>query len=255
MRHMALLDWEIVEVEEEEWQELIAESPPEPSTPKPGRRMRTILSMVFLSVGLVAALGYRVWLEAERGLAQIERHLGALVQTETLRVREDYPGGEFASDVKSIEINGSGALVRVVVTDTTPLGKIVTHEETRFYKPGRNGWAPTGPLVSFWGRPAELETTSIHFAFYERDRPFVEQFAAPADTFHRALRAFLGVPALSATTQLSVTIAARNVALGTLTPQGELTLRSPQLIYSHPDQPADAILYTRLQDLLVARTL
>ena len=261
MRQDTQLEWEIREVEEDEWAEVVMTASPETRREARAAQLLAALSALALTLILAGVAGYRLWQEAEAGIVATERHIGTLVEVETIRQQKRAATGEIAADVRSVVVKGSAAMVRVVVTETSSLGHILPHIETRFYERCPAGWRRTEPVAAFWGDAATLDTPTLHFEFYELDRPFVEAVAGPVDTHHAALRQILGLPPLAATGRITVAVVPEYVAPGTLLPNGTLVEPSPYLYFAAPpgrDKPllygeAGATLFLRVQRQLLAR--
>ena len=263
MRQNTQIEWEILEVEEDEWAEVTMAPPAD--EPRPARRqwLAKLLGSVALLAILAGVVGYRLVQEAEAGIAATERHIGSLVQVETIRQQPRAAPHELSTQVDDVVIKGRAAMVRVVVTETSSFGQVLPHIETRFYERCPAGWRRTAPVAAFWGEPAVLETPTLHFDFYELDRPYVEAVAAPIDAYHAALRQILGLPALAATGRVTVAVIPDFVAPGTLLPDGILTEGSPYLYYAAPpgdERPqffagASTTFLRRLQGQLLVRTM
>jgi len=231
MRHDTQIEWEILEVEEDEWAEVTLTAASE-RKPRRWQRLVTVFATAALLMALVAMTGYRLWQDAEAGIAATERHIGSLVQVETMHQQPLAATHELSTQVDDVVIKGSAAMVRVVVTETSWFGQVLPHIETRFYERCPAGWRRTEPVASFWGKPAALDTPTLHFDFYELDRPFVEAIAAPIDTYHLALRQILGLPPLRATGQITVAVVPRYVAHGEVLPDGTMVEPSPYLYFA-----------------------
>ena len=228
MRQHTQIEWEILEAEEDAWAEVTLA--PATCEPKPVCRQRlvTVFGVAVLLVALVVLVGYRLWQDAEAGIAATEQHVGALVEIETIRQQQSEPASELTAGVQSVDIMGSAAMVRVVMTQTSLLGEVCPHTELLFYRHSSAGWTRTGPIAAFWGKKEAIETSTLHFDFHELDRPYVEAVAGPADSFHRTLRESLGLPPMGATERVSVTVVPRNVSLDVLV-DGTLVNSSPLL--------------------------
>lgn len=263
MRQNIRIEWEILEAEEDEWAEVTMALPADEPRPISWRRFATAYGVVAFLVALSGMTGYRLWQDAEAGIAATERHIGTLVQVETFRQQPSTTAHELSAAVDEVTLKGSAAMVRVVVTKTSSFGQVLPHIETRFYERCPAGWRRTAPVATFWGDAAMLETPTLHFDFYELDRPYVEEVAAPIDAYHAALRQLLGLPALAATGRVTVAVIPDFVAPGALLPDGILTEGSPYLYYAAPpgdERPkffagASTTFLRRLQGQLLARAM
>ena len=218
------------------------------------RNQATALCMTLLLIALMGAAGHRLWQNAQAGIAATERHIVTLVEVETLRKQIDDPGTALAADVQSVLIKGSAAMVRVVVTETSSLGEISPQTKTLFYRQTSAGWKRRGPIAAFWGQAATLDTTTLHFKFYELDRPNIEAVAEPADDFHRTLREFLGLPPLGAAERITVTVVPKKSGPAILA-DGRLVAPSPILSNCNGDCQRARVLLVGLHWQLVARSL
>lgn len=255
MRREIGLEWEILEAEEEEWAEVtMAPAPAARKSARP-QGVTALLGVVVLLVAVAGVSGYRLWREAEAGIVATERHIGTLVEVETLRQQAGEPGTVLETGVQSVVVKGSAAMVRVVVAEMSPAGHELSRVETRFYRRCPAGWQRTGPVLAFWGDKAVLDTTTLHYEFYELDRPFVEQVAEPMDTFHQALRELLGLPPLGSGERITVEVLPTNAGLGIIAPSGNILLSSPELLYVGDDAEKDLLIAGRLQTLLRTRAL
>ncbi len=262
MREITQLAWEILEAEEDEWAEVTMA--PAAGEPRPARWqwLAKLLGSLALLAILTGVVGYRLVQDAEAGIVATERHIGTLVEVETIRQQPSTTAHERSAAMDEVTLKGSAAMVRVVVTETTPFGQILPHVETRFYERCPAGWRRTAPVATFWGDAAVLEMSTLHFDFYELDRPFVEAVAAPVDTYHAALRQILGLPALAATGRITVAVVPEYVAPGTVLPDGTLSEPSPYLSYAAPPESKRSMflevgrpLLLRLQGQLLARSM
>ena len=254
MRHAPQIEWEVLEAEDDEWAEVTLTATAGERRPVRWQRLATALGGVALLIALAGLAGYRLWQDAEAGITATERHIGTLVQVETIRQQQSEPAGELAADVQSVDIKGSTAMVQVVITETSPLGEACPRTEMLFYRRYPAGWKRTEPVAAFWGRAATLDTATLHFDFYELDRPFVEAVAEPADSFYRTVRQFLGLPPWSATEQVTITVAPRNVALAILA-DGTLLNSSPLMRNCYGGCERATMLLMGLRTQLIMRSL
>ncbi|MCB9121353.1 MAG: hypothetical protein H6640_16630 [Caldilineaceae bacterium] len=146
MRQNTQLAWEILEAEEDEWAEVTMAPPAD--EPRPARRqwLAKLLGSVALLATLTGVVGYRLVQDAEAGIAATERHIGTLVQVETIRQQQSEPASGLTADVQSVDIMGSAAMVRVVMTQTSLLGEVCSRTELLFFRRSSVGWTRTGPV-------------------------------------------------------------------------------------------------------------
>ncbi|MCB0052535.1 MAG: hypothetical protein KDE24_23660, partial [Caldilinea sp.] len=253
MREITQLEWEILEAEEEEWVEVTMAPPADEPRPAHRQWLAKLLGSVALLATLSGMIGYRLVQDAEAGIAATERHIGTLVQVETIRQPPSGAAQAVSSAVDTVLVKGNGAMVRVVVTETSSLGRVLPHIETRFYERCPAGWRRTEPIPAFWGEPAVLETPTLHFEFYELDRPYVEAVAEPIDTYHVALRQILGLAALAVTGRVTVAVTTNYVAPGTVPPDGTLVEPSPYLYFAAPPGREGPLLYAEAETTLLHR--
>lgn len=253
MHEITQLEWEILEAEEEEWVEVTMALPAD--EPRPARRqwLAKLLGAVALLATLTAAVGYRLVQDAEAGIAATERHIGTLVEVETIRQQPRSAVRELSAAVDEVTLKGRAAMVRVVVTETSSLGHVLPHIETRFYARCPAGWRRTDPIPAFWGDAATVDTATLHFDFFELDRPYVETVAAPVDAYHAALRQLLGLPSLAAAGRVTVAVTTNYVPPGTVLPDGTLTEPSPYLYYAAPPGREGPLLYAKAETTLLHR--
>jgi len=253
MREITQIAWEILEAEEDEWAEVTMA--PAAGEPRPARWqwLAKLLGSLALLAILTGVVGYRLVQDAEAGIAATERHIGTLVEMETIRQQPSTTARERSAAMDEVTLKGSAAMVRVVVTETTPFGQILPHVETRFYERCPAGWRRTAPVATFWGDAAVLETPTLHFDFYELDRTFVEAVATPVDMYHAALRRLLGLPALAATGRITVAVVPEYVAPGTVLPDGTLSEPSPYLYFAAPPGREGPLLFAEAETTLLHR--
>ena len=263
MRDNTQFEWEILEIEEDEWADVTMTAAAGERSPVRWQRLATALGVAALLIALAGMAGYRLWQEAEAGIAATERHLGTLVEIEAIRQLPPGTANDLSTALHDVVVKGNSAMLRVVVTETLSFGRTLPHVETRFYERYPAGWRRTGPIAEFWGDAAHLDTATLHYDFYELDRPYVEAAAAPIEAYHSALRSLLGLPPLAAIERMTIAVAAQHAAPGTVLPDGTLIEPSPYLYfaalpgYGGPQLYAEAgttFLY-RLQGQLLSRSL
>ncbi len=255
MRQTTPFLWEINETTEEEWEEL-ATATPERAAPQPVRRHRMAWAILAVTLGLLTVvLGVRLWQEAEKGVARVERDIGQVVQLETVQGRLHDFSAIDAALVDTIELNFAGAMARVVVTSTTPRGELVTYTETRFYRRQGAGWERCAPIPSFWGKAATLDTATLHFSYFVRDQPFVEAHALALDAYHQSLRTMLELPRLNGHSRITITIVPRTVPPLATGHDAPIIQSSPLLYRAAGTITGEVTAKEILQLLLLRRTL
>jgi hypothetical protein len=255
MRQTTPFLWEINETGAEEWEELTVAPPDSPEPPAPGRHGAAWAIMAGVLGLLTLVLGVRLWQEAEKGAARVERDIGEVVQLEAVQARLQELSAIDEAAVETIELNFAGAMARVVVTSTTPRGEIVTYTETRFYQRQGARWERCAPLPSFWGKAATLDTATLHFLYFVRDQPFVETHALALDAYHQTLRARLGLPRLDADSRIPITIVPRTVPPRAAGRHDLIVQSSPLLYRTTGANTGEVIAKEILQLLLLRRTL
>src|SRR5690606_18869109 len=142
--------------EEDEWAEVTLTAAQRERQPMRRQRLVTAFATGALLIALASVAGYRLWQDAEAGIAATERHIGSLVQVETMRQQPLAANHDLSTQVDDVVIKGSTAMVRVVVTETLSLGQVLPRIETRFYERCPAGWRRAEPVATFWGQSAEL---------------------------------------------------------------------------------------------------
>lgn len=84
MRSRAAIEWDIPEVEQAEWEDLVHSvcTPVSVAVQRPLLRVAGVVGVVLFLLFVVS--GY-LWMEAGRGLARIEHEMGTLVTVESVR--------------------------------------------------------------------------------------------------------------------------------------------------------------------------
>jgi hypothetical protein len=204
---------------------------------------------------LAVVLGVRLWQEAEQGVARVERDIGQVVQLEAVQARLQEFSAIDAAAVETIELNFAGAMARVVVTSTTPHDEIVIYRETRFYQRQGGRWERCGPIPSFWGEAATLDTATLHFIYFVRDQPFVEAHAPALDAYHQSLRKMLALPSLDAESRITILLVPRMVPLLATGSNAPILQSSPLLYRAAGAITGEMMAKATLQLLLLRRTL
>jgi hypothetical protein len=251
------VDWEFLEVEDDEWAAFLAQNPLQrfPLQASSWRHARIGVAIADLIALLLAVAGFRLWNEAQQGITQIEGDVVALVRAETLRQNVVGPSDQLQAAVQAVEIDRSGLMARVVVTETSGLNYIWSFTESRFYTSSPSGWRRSDPLISFWGKEATLDTANLHFTYHELDRQVVEAVADPLDAYVSDLRVFLGLPALAPTKRITVVITPEPVTRGSISADGMIQQPSPFLLRIPIRSNDESVLFTRLRSLLLVRTM
>ena len=255
MRQETRLEWEILEAEEDEWEEVTTSVTAGRHSTAHRQRLTAVLSAVALSIALAGPIVYLLWQEAEAGIAATEHHIGTLVEVETLREQASNHTVGSQAEVASIALHANAAMVRVAMTATSPTGQVLPYDEIRFYRQRAAGWERTQPILAFWGDRSSLDTATIHFDFYELDRPYVETIAGSSDDLHRALRELLGLPPLTDMGRLTVTVAPQYATSDDVVPAATIVVMSPILLRTPATSDRAATLASQLQSQLITYSI
>lgn len=257
MRHSATLEWEFLEDDEEEWQYVLATRPVDDVLAANIRRQLLAIAGVAVcaAIALSVLICYRLWNEAQQGIALIEKDAQTIVKFETLRHDAQAPDGHVTSTVDSVDINASGIMVRVVVTETDAQGSIGTSTESRFYTRSGAGWQPSAPLPSFWGSEMAFESGNLHVIFRARDHAAVADAAVPMARCLSSLRTQLGLPPLGSAERITLTVVPTAVLSGWATPDGAILLSSPLVLRIPATGTGASVLLTQAYPALLAHTM
>ena len=228
MRSQATLDWKIPEIDEAQWQELVRSEHSALKTDATRQRVLRAIGVASLALLFIFVTCTLLNKEAQRGLTRIEQDMDALVAVEAVQ-HTNASGITEHAQVAEIDLDWNGAMVRVVVTKTAESDAPVVQHETRFYTRVGSGWRRSAPLMTFWGKPATLDTERFHLEFYTLDESVVRAAAAKAECQVVALLASLGIDPISAGERFTVEIvppaASRRLDNGATT----IVLESPTL--------------------------
>lgn len=251
------VDWKFLEAEDDEWAAFLAQNPLQrlPLQASGWRHARIGVAIGGLIALLVAVAGFRLWNEAQRGVTQIEGDVVALVQAETLRQNVAGSSDQLQTAVQAVEIDRSGLMARVVVTETSGLNYTWSFTESRFYIQSPSGWRRSDPLIAFWGKEATLDAANLHVVFRELDRRVVEAVAEPLDAYVGDLRDFLGLPPLTPAGRITVMVVPDRSTRGSISADGVIRQQSPVLLRIPTRSNDESVLFTRLRSLLLARTI
>lgn len=205
MRSQATLDWKIPEIDEAQWQELVRSEHSALKTDATRQRVLRAIGIASLALLFIFVTCTLLNKEAQRGLTRIEQDMDALVAVEAVQ-HTNASGITEHAQVAEIDLDWNGAMVRVVVTKTAESDVPVVQHETRFYTRVGSGWRRSAPLMTFWGKPATLDTERFHLEFYTLDEPVVRAAAAKAESQVIALMASLGIDPISAGERFTVEI-------------------------------------------------
>ncbi len=274
------LDWTILDVEQEEWDQLMAKLgaaaaangfpayaatkaarvPGEEYTPT--RHSLLCLqssSPVVLASAIVLALavfvGYTLWATAENGILHMQQDVANLVKLETVQMRTQWPALHLDESVQAVEFSDDTATAAVMTTRTLPSGQTLAQVQTRFYRHTPTGWQRTGPLRQFWGEPQTLDTAHLHFCFLSKDRDAVEQLAPAAEARYVALRHATGQTLTAAGGKLTVEILPERIVPGEEFMYGRLRMPSPLLFDLSYGYTSDELLSGLATKALASRLL
>lgn len=258
MRTSTTIDWDFLEVEEEEWQEIIiGHAAPECGADRPPgwRRFPNGASIAVLVTVLAVLVGCWVWGEAQRGLALLEGDVRAKVHVETLRHNQEHPSERVAAAVRSVDIKPDALMARVTVTETRGNNDVEVYTVSRFYTVDRSGLRRSPPLLSLWGKETTLDTANLHFTFHELDRQVIEIVAGPLDAYSCALREFLGLPPLAQDGRIAISVVPTLKVRGALAADGAILHPSPLLLRIPAGERNETVLLAQLRSLVLAQTL
>jgi hypothetical protein len=205
------LDWTILDVEEGEWNQVIAASDaaaipasvPQPYSPRPSLRnsppipWRQVLFAAAWALVLVAACAFAVWRQAEQGLSDMQGDITIAVKGEALAQRTHFPEQDEHVQVETVEFLDGKAVAQVIVTRTLAFNQLLVRRETRFFAQTPKGWTRIEPLAAFWGEKESLELGHLRFVFRTRDREIARQVAPEVEAFYLALHRILAAPMLA----------------------------------------------------------
>ncbi|MFN8468473.1 MAG: hypothetical protein U0X20_23145 [Caldilineaceae bacterium] len=211
------LDWSILDVEQEEWDERMADlgvaaaangfplSAAAAREPRPGpedvaaaagaqhlRRWRFIVLIATAVCMLIALVGFEVWRMAEEGAVRMRGDVANAVKLEEVTARTHRLAAGAHQSVQAVEFQNGSAMATVLVTRPLDGSMGAVQPELRFYVQTPTGWQRTAPIAAFWGPRATLSTKSLHFVFAEKDRGVVEQAAPAAEALYTTLRRATG---------------------------------------------------------------
>ncbi len=253
------LDWTILDVEQEEWDQLMADLGvaaangfpfaaaaaqdlrPDPEdwsaagSAQRWRRWRLIVPIAAAVVMLLGLAGYGVWRTAEAGAARMLGDIANAVKLEEVTARAQGLAASAHESVQAVEFVNGSAMATVLVTPTLAGSGDDVQPEVRFYARTPRGWQRTEPVAAFWGSRAALDTASLHFAFGEKDRGVVEQAAPAAEALYKRLCRATGQD-LAAGGLLTVEIVPGIWALDQGYVDGYVRMSSPMLYRVAPAQ-------------------
>ena len=246
----AKLDWSVLDVEQEEWERLLAAhdaamasgfagspavAPTEVdsgSTAMTGVwNVRRVAPAVVILGTLAVLVSYGVWCTVQAGIARMRGDVVNAVKLEGLHARGEPWAMEQHTpvqvSVQEVEFLGNGAMATVLVTHTLD-GDAVSEQELRFYVQTPKGWLRSKPLAAFWGRTETLDTAHLHFIFGSRDQAVVTDLAPSAEALYTMLRRATGVE-LAAAGRVPVEIVPGLDSSSSHFDGGRIRLASPSL--------------------------
>ncbi|MCL4833009.1 MAG: hypothetical protein KJZ86_11225 [Caldilineaceae bacterium] len=207
MAHIQQVNWQIL-LDENEWdsdEEVILPDPP--MTPESALRPtgRLYWGSGLLLCLLAAIVGLRLWMQAQTGLAAVEKGLthsltterrAAVEQDELLSAALLDPEADFSWRVRMLEVQqqarermleveivdfvlaGDRAMAQVRLTDRS---SGAAYRESRFYRETGQGWLRSQPTAEVWGESRTLESEYFVFTYGRLDGPAVMEAAALLD--------------------------------------------------------------------------
>ena len=186
--------------------------------------IRKLRLWIFLALLLLQGVGgYLLWHYAEAGWNQIEVEIRSAVDaddwviehppkpssdtvgnrqeaehsSETLEVIPHTPiGSEMPGiEVESIRIDGSVAIVQVVVTETHSSGESITYRESRFFQQSGQGWRRSKPQPEWFGPWQTLETDSFRIHYRQLSAQMIQDAVPRLEAMVKLLRHDFGLPA------------------------------------------------------------
>jgi hypothetical protein len=267
------LDWTFLEIEEDEWNQVVAASgaaaaptsTPQPYSSRPSLRSptlipwRQVLFAAAWALALVAACAFVVWRQAEQGIARMEGDVSVAVKAEALTARAKLPAQGEQAQVESVEFLDGKAMAQVVVTRTLSSDHFFVQRETRFFAQTPKGWTRVKPVAAFWGAKESLELEHLRFVFRAKDREIARQVAPEAEAYyiavHRVLAANTFAVQPQSDTALTIELLPELVIGGGRQCRGWIGLTSPLLYKPDTIRVRQDILAALLRDAVLRYVL
>lgn len=259
MERTLQVDWQIL-LDENQWnsdEEVALPDASAPAAAPSAHSRRAAWIATLLLVLLAGATGLRLWMQAQAGLAAVERGLSHTLTAEHRAATEDDdllaaalldPEAEASwrtwmvtrqrptdrtldAEIVDFELAGDRALAQVRLTD--PAGGVV-YRESRFYRETAGGWLRSRPVEELWGDEGTLESEYFLFTFRRLDALAVAEAAPLLDKayvhMHTVLGQFIPVDA-DPEEKVAVHVVMRNGSHGLWYTVGEpLAVNSPRLM-------------------------
>ncbi len=269
-----LLDWSVLEIEQEEWDRRMADLGvaaaangfPVFRSDSAGDRVdqasgvvsvrdnhlsrhsRHLLFVALALLILAAITSFAVWRAAEAGVEQMTNDVANVVKLEIVRQRAGGPA-PLDGEIRTLEFLNGAAVASVAETRTLPSGAAVVRLETRFYKQTAAGWQRTQAAADFWGADHTLDTRGLHFVFGSIDSTTVEEVAPTADAIYAMLRRLTGGDLVPGGL-LTIRIVPQRLAFDGALVDGSVQLSSPLLIADDSQHSKEVLLLRALRRTL-----
>jgi hypothetical protein len=263
------LDWTFLEIEEDEWNQVVAASDaatmpasvPQRYSPRPSLRnsppipWRQVLFAAIWALVLVAACAFAVWRQAEQGLSDLQGDITVAVKAETLAQRTHFPQQDEHVQVETVEVLDGKAMAQVIVTRTLTFNQVLVRRETRFFAQTPKGWTRIEPVAAFWGEKESLELGHLRFVFRARDRETARQVAPEVEAYYLALHRIFAANTLAtqanSDTALTIELLPERVFGSGRQCQGWIGLTSPFLYKPDTLQTRQDILAVQLRHAML----
>ncbi|HXF65019.1 MAG TPA: hypothetical protein VNK95_25555 [Caldilineaceae bacterium] len=239
-------EWQFA-AHEDEWAALTA-SPVQPA-PRPARQRRhspRLWALAALLLLLAGSGGYALERTAHAGWQAIEQDLQNAVAADAWM---DQPAAATVQ-LMQVEVQGTQALVRAVVTQTLPSGEIIAYQTADVYAEGAAGWQRVTPSLALLGPQQTLATRYFQLRYYAVDAEIARALASRLDALYEQACASFGLSPTFLSHQMEVELvmdsrkAVGYVWLFTSRGASEaIRLPSPLLLRLPVDQPAAEAMY------------
>jgi len=218
MAHVQQVNWQIL-LDENEWdrdEELTIPVPPVTPESSDSRVGRVYWGSGLLLCLLAAIVGLRLWMQAQAGLAAVEKGLSHTLTTERRAAAEGDellaaalldPETEFGWRVRMLDAQEQGReraldgeIVDFVLADDRALAQVrltdpasgAVYRESRFYRETGQGWLRSQPVAELWGESRTLESEYFVFSYGRLDGPAVAEAAPLLDGAYAHMYTTLG---------------------------------------------------------------
>lgn len=218
-------EWHFAEREGERFStagSLSEKDPAMPLVPNSQARKFPLWSVLALLL-LLSVGGYLIWRRAEAGWNQLEVEIRMAVDADDWTIRhqlkppledagkqqdagrssatsEVTPHAPLGSEmldieVEGIRVDGSVAIVQVVVTETLSPDESITYRESRFYTQSGQGWQRSAPQPDWFGPWQTLETDSFKLRYRQLSAQMIHDAVPRLEAMVQLLRQDFGLPA------------------------------------------------------------